>query len=61
MLELNERRKGDDRRQSRESAEPPYLTKGGWVSINRRKSPDRRRFDMSSLLEGEIEEIEIKA
>lgn len=59
MNELNNRRKGADRRENR-GGEAPYLTKAGWVSIDRRKAPDRRRFDMLSLLPGEVEEIEIK-
>lgn len=59
MNELNNRRKGADRRESR-GGETPYLTRAGWVSIDRRKTEDRRRFDMLSLLPGEVEEIEIK-
>jgi hypothetical protein len=60
MNNLQQRRKGNDRRQSG-MGEPPYLTKTGWVSIDRRKTADRRRFDLLSLLPEQIEEIEIKS
>lgn len=59
MYDVSERRKGADRRVE-QGMEPPYLTKSGWVSIDRRKTADRRRFDMLSLLPEEVEEIEIK-
>jgi len=56
---LEERRKSTDRRQNRAAA-APYLTKDGWIHRDRRQMADRRQFDLQSLLQGEIEEIEIK-